>query len=348
MANIALRKLGGYERWLMGWAERIRDQGDSLEIWTLEPTLDEVAQRLDELGVVRRQLSEYRGTRRDPDHRQIIWASFMGMTDRPMRRVLLSFGVPLVLYDRTSGSGGVPGLKKKLWRAGMGMLLRKRVSSVVGNSRFVVDRNHRIWGFHPDKLHTIYNAVTPPSPWQPRRNAIPEILCVAYLIPEKGVDTLIAAMGRLQELPWRLRIVGDGPEQAHLEQQAATAGIADRVEFMGHQKDVSKLQRAADIIVHPARWAEACANTILEGLSAGTPVIVTDMGGNAELVTDGVTGMVVPVDYVRAMSEAIHRLLVDPLLREQLGQAAHDSAAERFSMELNLTALTKISHQIAR
>ncbi|HEY3734708.1 MAG TPA: glycosyltransferase family 4 protein [Streptosporangiaceae bacterium] len=148
----------------------------------------------------------------------------------------------------------------------------------------------------------------------------PVVLAVARLAPQKGLDTLIQAAAR-----WRdrdpapvLAIAGTGPLQAGLAAQAA-AGLVN-ARFLGHRADVPALLAAADVVVLPSVW-EGQPLIVQETLRAGRPLVATWVGGIPDLIGEG-AAMLVPADDVRALSEAVLKVLDDPGLAAQLGEAA--------------------------
>jgi glycosyltransferase involved in cell wall biosynthesis len=159
---------------------------------------------------------------------------------------------------------------------------------------------------------------------------------VANLICYKGHADLIAALGSIGPClspGWRLLVVGrdDGLGQA-LKAQAETAGIAANILWLGERRDVPDLLRLADIGLNTSH-EEGFSNAVIEGLAAGLPMIVTDVGGNAEAVADGESGLVVPLRSPIALAEALTRLVADPAVRERMGVRARERAVRHFSLE---------------
>jgi len=157
---------------------------------------------------------------------------------------------------------------------------------------------------------------------EPRR---PELLAVARLVHQKGLDLLIRALASLRDpacADWRLVLVGDGPERSALTALAVREGVADRVVFEGFQTDPVRFMARASVFVLPSRF-EGMPNALLEAMAAGLPVVVSDASpGPLEMVDPGVHGLVVPSENVEALAEALGRLMVDSELRERLGRAA--------------------------
>ncbi|MER3412013.1 MAG: hypothetical protein C4305_06770, partial [Thermoleophilia bacterium] len=126
-------------------------------------------------------------------------------------------------------------------------------------------------------------------------------------------------------------VAGEGPERAAMERRAQALGLGDRVRFLGPlpRQRVLELFRAADATVLSSTW-ENFPHAVIESLAVGTPVIATRVGGVAEVVEEGVNGLLVPPGDAQALAQAIRRLLAEPGLRQQLAAKAEDSVA-RFS-----------------
>lgn len=152
-----------------------------------------------------------------------------------------------------------------------------------------------------------------------------EVLAVARLVPQKGLDVLIRAFASLPESVrngWRLTLVGDGPERQALESLATDAGLRDCVRFEGFRSDPLVFMRRASIFALPSRF-EGMPNALLEAMAAGLPSVVSDASpGPLEMVCDGRQGLVVPCDDASAFAAALQRLMLDGDLRERYGDAA--------------------------
>ncbi|RDI70458.1 glycosyltransferase family 4 protein [Halopelagius longus] len=130
------------------------------------------------------------------------------------------------------------------------------------------------------------------------------LLYVGSLIKEKGVDTLVRSLRHLDE-EYRLDIVGSGPEASALRTLAADIGVEDRIDFRGRvpYEEVVTSYASSDVFVHPGRWPEPFGRTILEAMESGLPVVVTDIGGPTEIITDD--ELKCSVDDSREMADAI-------------------------------------------
>jgi glycosyltransferase involved in cell wall biosynthesis len=156
----------------------------------------------------------------------------------------------------------------------------------------------------------------------------PEGAVIANLVHYKGHADLIEALARLQSPP-RMCFIGDGPERAALVRLLHARGLEHAVEFAGTVPEARRLLPSYQFAVLPSH-KEGLPNAVLEAMAAGLPVIATAVGGVPEIVTEGVTGMLVPPHAPRELANAITRLINDPRLRVRLGTAGR-SAAERLS-----------------
>jgi glycosyltransferase involved in cell wall biosynthesis len=158
---------------------------------------------------------------------------------------------------------------------------------------------------------------------------------VAGLIPVKGVNHVLEALGRLQgSYQFSVVVCGEGKELSSLVKLAAQLGIGRRVKFVGRvpRAEIPKYFGAADLFVHGS-LIEASGNALLEAMAAGLPVVCTDAGGPAEYVADGIAGFVVPVARPDKMAEKIRLLLDDPELRRVIGAQARQRAEIEFGYD---------------
>lgn len=138
----------------------------------------------------------------------------------------------------------------------------------------------------------------------------PAILTVGALIPRKGQELVIAALPALPGVHYWL--AGAGEEEGTYRALAARLGVADRVHLLGSvaNADLPQLYRAADVVVMPSK-SEGLANAWVEALACGTPIVISDAGGAAELVTSPVTGRIVARDPA-AIASAVQSILAAP------------------------------------
>jgi glycosyltransferase involved in cell wall biosynthesis len=128
-----------------------------------------------------------------------------------------------------------------------------------------------------------------------------------------------------------LLMVGDGPLRAELEALAVELRVPDRVKFLGIRTDIPELMRAADAFALTS-LSEAASLTLLEAMASGLPAIVTNVGGNPEIVRHEREGLLVPRGDAGACADAIRRLFRDPELAARLGTAGRERALERYQL----------------
>ena len=147
------------------------------------------------------------------------------------------------------------------------------------------------------------------------------------LTAQKSLGRALEAVARADGV--KLVIAGEGPERELLQTRAGELGIGDRVTFLGAQprERIVELFHAADATILSSSW-ENFPHTVVEALAVGTPVLAMQAGGVAEVVHDGVNGLLVAAGDTAALGEAVRRYFADDELRERLRGAAAASVAE--------------------
>jgi glycosyltransferase involved in cell wall biosynthesis len=174
------------------------------------------------------------------------------------------------------------------------------------------------------------------GPW-PAQDGL--ILTVGRLVARKGQIFLIEAMSLLAAHPEaRLVIVGEGHERPQLEEAIRRLDLGDRVELTGRISDeaLNRLYQDCHLFVLPAIVdsggdTEMLGMVSLEAMRYRKPVIATSVGGIADIVQDGETGLLVPQRDPQALAAAISRLLDDAALAQRLGQAGYEAARQHFA-----------------
>jgi glycosyltransferase involved in cell wall biosynthesis len=159
-------------------------------------------------------------------------------------------------------------------------------------------------------------------------DGVPLALALGRLHPNKGFDTLIAALADVPEL--HLWLAGEGELRGALERQAAALGVASRLRFLGWRDDTAALLAAADFLVCPSRL-EPLGNVVIEAWAAFRPVVAAAADGPRALIADGDTGLLVPIDDAAALAAALRRLAGDPALRTRLAAAGRAAYEAEFS-----------------
>ena len=193
----------------------------------------------------------------------------------------------------------------------------------------------------PARVQTIYNGLDL-SDWdttsRPAR-APGEVLVttVGNIRRVKGHDIFIKAAAAItSQFPnVSFSIAGDVLDPAYfaeLQTLVRDLSLSDRFSFEGGIADLREHLATADIFVLPSR-SEGFSNALVEAMAASLPVVATDVGGNAEAVQDGTTGLIVPSEDPTALANAIVRLLSEPTLAKAMGAAGKNLATDRFTTE---------------
>jgi len=155
--------------------------------------------------------------------------------------------------------------------------------------------------------------------------------CVANYRPRKGVEVLVEAM---EHLPQDVHLLLIGRMDAGgLTRRIARSPAKARIHRTGFRADAPSLSAACDAFCLPSTRREGLSRAIIEAMAYGVPPVVTDSGGSPELVVDGASGIVVPVNDSKAIADAIERLYRDPEFRQRLGRAARERIATDFRSE---------------
>jgi glycosyltransferase involved in cell wall biosynthesis len=165
--------------------------------------------------------------------------------------------------------------------------------------------------------------------------------------PEKNQAVLLETLRRLRvaRVDAHLVIAGDGPLRKLLERRAAELALSDRVHFPGAVDDVRPILASLDVFVLPSVAVESFSNAALEAMSMGRPVILSDIGGAREMITDGVEGYVVsPTELPARLPALIAALYADKRKRQLMGAAARNRAVNCFSVPAMVAAYRGLLH----
>ncbi len=160
------------------------------------------------------------------------------------------------------------------------------------------------------------------------------VIVIASLTPKKDHETfLVSARLVVDALPGtRFVIVGDGELRDLLVNRSVELGLGDCVVFTGEKAAVGLHLSEADVSVLTS-LREGCSNVILESMALALPVVATDVGGNRELIEDGVTGFLVKGGDVEGLARKVVDLLTDESLRLRMGNAGRERVLEKFLVE---------------
>jgi glycosyltransferase involved in cell wall biosynthesis len=259
--------------------------------------------------------------------------------------VAMAAGVPIKIMSRRSLND-----YQRNW-PGAAMaerILHSRMDALTGNAQAITRELVRE-GADETKVNLIYNGVRVPASIVTRQEAratlgIGEVafvaVTVANLFAYKGHLDLINAFSHIADRlprPWAVLLAGrDAGSRAEIEQLITATGLDHQFHLLGERNDVPQLLAAADVSVLAPTRNEGFSNAILESMTAGLPLVVTDIGGNAEAVVDNETGVVVPPHDVSALGAAILKLAKDPEGRRAMGERGRKRAAEEFSLSASV------------
>lgn len=186
------------------------------------------------------------------------------------------------------------------------------------------------------------------APWRPDGREGNRILAVGRLDPIKGFDTLVAALALLRErgVDAYCRLVGSGPLESALREQARRQGVAERIEFAGAQPQdvVRRWMREATLFALPSQVAEdgnrdGIPVALMEAMASGCTPVSTRVSGIPELIEDGVGGVLVDPGNVDALADALQRLLGDAALRRHLAVGARERVEHEFDARVEAARL---------
>lgn len=211
-------------------------------------------------------------------------------------------------------------------------------------SRFMAEKMTQA-GVYPDRLRWVPHFVDPSTVRTAERPGR-DVVFAGRLSAEKGVDTLIDAMSRL-DAPARLTVAGDGPERAALEAQAERVAPG-RVRFLGRlgREELHDLVRSSAVTVMPSRWYENQPMIVLESFACGVPVVGTRLGGTTELIEPDVDGDLVAANDPAALARALQPFLDNPTASFAMGRAGRRKIEDDFSPSAHLERIDHVYAEV--
>jgi len=182
----------------------------------------------------------------------------------------------------------------------------------------------------------LYNGVDPEMFAPPESEPeAPVVLSVGNLIPVKGHELLLRACGAIRDRfpQLSLEIIGDGPEQAHLQRLAGEQGLTGRVHFRGRQsrREVAEAMRRATIFALPSRY-EGLGCVYLEAMSAGRPVVACLGQGIDEVIEPDMNGCLIDADDLQGLIDTLARLLQQAEVRRRMGDTARRTILHGYTL----------------
>jgi glycosyltransferase involved in cell wall biosynthesis len=275
-----------------------------------------------------------------------VHAHFAGMAGRTVYWIRQFFGID---YSITAHANDI--FAPRPFAVSLEMIIRN-ATAVVSVSDFAVEHLRRQFADCASKFHRVYNGVElgafRPSQFSAQP---PLILGIGRLIEKKGFAALISACRFLVARGRSLRceIIGEGPLEESLSAHIAHSHLEEHVKLVGTrtQAEIAERLASATVFVLPCTTEanggmDNLPTVIMEAMAAGLPVISTPVAGVPEMVQPGVTGELVPPQDPLPLADAIERMITQPERARELGAAGRRVAAEKFSIETNVRALSEI------
>jgi glycosyltransferase involved in cell wall biosynthesis len=171
-------------------------------------------------------------------------------------------------------------------------------------------------------------------------------ICAGRLERIKGHDILLKAFSKIKPKDHvKLLIVGEGPCRHEIEKYIAEEELQHNVRMLGHREDIPALLKLSDCFVLSS-YSEGLSCSIIEAMAAGLPVIATDVGGNSELIKDGIDGYLVPSDNPELLSKRLQAIIDDSLLRSKFSELSMKRVREYCSLDAMLSKYANSYNEI--
>jgi glycosyltransferase involved in cell wall biosynthesis len=256
---------------------------------------------------------------------------------------------PAVVSSQRAFRELVSPMRRRLLRA-----TDRLADAIVVNCVAVRDHMVREEGAPAARLRLCYNGLDT-AQFHPGPRRRPEELggaalvigCVCRMRPEKDLSTLVDAFARVARgrPALRLLLVGGGPCQADLEARSRALGVAQQCLFRSAVQNVAEWLRAIDVFVLPS-VSEALSNSLMEAMASGCCVVASRVGGNPELVEDGVSGLLFEPRNTAGLAAALETVADDAARRELLACRATGAMRESFSLAGSVSRMEKLYGEV--
>jgi glycosyltransferase involved in cell wall biosynthesis len=205
----------------------------------------------------------------------------------------------------------------------------------------------------PDRrasARVIYNGLHDPGKGQEERVEAVDLLFVGTCSVRKRVELLPFVLARVRKRrpSVRMRLVGFHPDEApELVRHARALGVFDAMVFEGRKRsdELTPFYRAARVLLVPSAY-EGLPMVILEGFRNSLPCVATSVGGHAEVIEHGESGLLVDVDRPDELARAVLRIVEDPDLGRRMGERGRAQVAERFSVTRQVAEYLEVYQQM--
>lgn len=282
-------------------------------------------------------------------HAHDLWSNIVGMAAALMARTPVTITSQRDLsHDAWYGT-----YRRRVLR-----FFQRRSSLVLTNAKAIreglIEQDH----LPPGKVCVVYNGVDLDRFDIPRDRGrvLPGsegnklIVLVGNMITDvKGHRALIAAAREVVEAHPKTQfvLVGDGAMRPDFEKQVQDLGLKSNFLFLGRRSDVPAILACCDIAVLPS-LAEGLPNAVLEYLATGLPVVASALGGNLEIIQDGVTGLLVPAQDSKILAAALMKLLSDSDLALRIARAGHNYVRQNFSFERLVVEMDQLYYKLLK
>lgn len=254
---------------------------------------------------------------------------------------LLSFRHPVVLSSRRD-----LGYTKSPRHIVAQRLVNQLVDRILANSKAVSQSVLVLEKYPVQNIEIIYNGIHSvkfPLPDQTTLEELREkfslsvqdvvIGSVGNIRPVKGYDVMVEVAACICRQNANVVFIhaGDGEGRSELESRCKDAGIARQFRFLGHQHNIPEILSLMDVYLQPSR-TEGFSNAVLEAMSTGLPVVATRVGGNPEIIDEGVNGFLVDSEDVAGMTTRLLALVKEPGVRTRMGNAGREKILEHFDI----------------
>ncbi len=207
--------------------------------------------------------------------------------------------------------------------------------------------------FNPDKIISIPTGVDlekfNPKKVQPVLNKGSFLIgMISVLRSWKGHKYFISAVPEiLERIPEaRFYIVGDGPQKENIRRQIEEMGLENKIFMLGYRKDIPEILASLDVIVHPSTGHEGVPQTILQALAMQRPIVATNVGGIPEVIRHCETGLLIPPETPRAITEAVIMLYKNPQLVQKIASNGYKLVTKRYSLEAMLDRIEEVYNSL--
>ncbi len=339
-----LEILGGAEKMVLACVPRLRAAGWNIKVITLTSGRESIAE-LRETGVpvtdlhlgtisksmnISRMFRMWAKDRPNLVHTHLYHAGIIG------RIACKFFGIsPVVVHQHG------PELNRTRLRSFLDRSTSNWVTRYIASCQAVSQTMQEREAIPASKIEVIYNGVesvqryqrTKPAGW-PGKEEFPTLVYAGRLSPEKGLLSLIQALGIVDKSAFEFQclILGEGPTLEAITQEIERTDLKNKIFLTGNRSDIRAWLPHCDIFVLPSIW-EGASMALLEAMAAGLPIVATATGGTPELVEDGISGILVPPADPTALADALIQLLGSVELREKMGKAGYKLVNENFQIE---------------